>query len=173
MSENLTKINKLTKLFRTFSAIISAISFIGAALAIVGIIIIVVTGKMDLAVFPGMKFETSSEAIAALISEFFSLICSGVIFLLAENCCNIGLRNKTPFTKESAKAVLVFGICEIALSPIPPLAAAIVSGVMDYEPAKDITNAGGFWFGACLLLFSLILGYGAELEEKKKAKSDL
>lgn len=168
---NLAKIQKVMKVCSVFAKIvlgfvaISAILFIlGAVLVATGVFseqnefmnIISSADKMSKTQFIGMLSVSAMALVFQAVHTVF--VCA---YFKAE------LTDGTPFTFSGAKRVLKLGIMQIVFAV---LSNAVMGGVYSALNIATplIESIGSVTFGICLILLSLALNYGAELEQKVK-----
>lgn len=173
---NLEKIQKAMQVFR----ILTLIAVIGTFLC--AFFTFAASMTLFTSAFAGLKkLLFDPIALAANISIVqlrgsllaFALCCAldGVFLLYAYRYLQAELRAGTPFTQAGADSMRKLGVWSMLLS----LAAACVTSAIREGEALEgqlpFDHAGGLVLGLFLILFSLILRYGAELEQQARTQS--
>ena len=74
----------------------------------------------------------------------------------------------TPFTEAGAKRITRLGILFIV---VEILSAAFSSAMEKFAFVSErMDNGGGIGIGICLILLAMVVRYGAELEQRSRAK---
>lgn len=168
---NLEKIQKAMQVFRILTLIAAICTFLCALFTFAA------SMTLFTSAFAGLKkLLFDPIALAAKISIVqlrgsllsFALCCAldGVWLLYAYRYLKAELRVGTPFTQAGADSVRMLGVWSMILS----LASACVTSAIRVGEALDghleFDNAGGIVLGIFLILFSMVLRYGAELEQQ-------
>lgn len=169
---HLEKIQKAVKVLKILARIAAVFVFIGAAFALVGSITLFIPGLSGL---KSLLFDpvtlvaniNSAQFRGLLLSLAFCLAMDGALLLYAVHCLRLELAEGTPFTKAGADRAKNLGVWSIVVALLSAVAESFVDIAENLE-GETFDNAGGIVIGICLILFSLILRYGAELESEKK-----
>lgn len=180
----MTKLETIQKVFGVFKIIARVgmiVCYVAAALAVAGGIIYPANGETALlkfgetTVYMPFNFHSGGDASAnekiswIMISGGIGALFKGVLLTFACRYFTLEQTQGTPFTEKGAKSLLTLGILSIALSAVEASVRAAIYEIMKIsEIAKDFSSAWGVILGVCLILFSLIAKYGAELEQKVK-----
>jgi hypothetical protein len=166
--KSLQSIQKTFGIFKRLSKLAMTVSFLGAFFSILGVILCYTMGEDGVmgTVLTHMKAKNLEQMTATLLSDFVFCLTDGILLLFTMQYFIEELAAGTPFTQKGAEMARSLGIKVMIMS----LVAVIVSGVIHkcYGVAalSDIGNGATFIIGICLILFSMILRYGAELEQK-------
>lgn len=104
-----------------------------------------------------------------------ALLCESVVLIFGaiEAICvcryfKLELSEGTPFTETGAKSITKLGILFIV---VDILSAAFSSAMEKFAfVSEGIDNGGGIGIGICLILLAMVVRYGAELEQRGRAK---
>lgn len=104
-----------------------------------------------------------------------ALLCESVVLIFGaiEAICvcryfKLELSEGTPFTETGAKSITKLGILFIV---VDILSAAFSSAMEKFAFfSEGIDNGGGIGIGICLILLAMVVRYGAELEQRGRAK---
>ena len=173
--KTLESIQKTYKVFKTLAKIAMILSYIWEGITLVGLLCGVVwrTGGHVY----GISMENAlkltrvtglNQMIGALLADFVFALTDGILFSFALRYFKQELAEGTPFTLAGAGQVKSLGIKTIVM----PLVAVIISAVI-YEcfgltRPGDWGNGSNLVLGIAMILFSLILRYGAELRERSR-----
>lgn len=177
----LQKIQKVFGVFKIISRIGMIVCYAAAALAVAGGIIYLSSGEMAFfklggtTVYLPFIYNFSGDFAAdikpgwIMISSGLGALFEGVLLTFACRYFTLEQTQGTPFTEKGAKSLLTLGILSIALSAVEASVRAAIYEIMKVsEIAEEFSSAWGVILGVCLILFSLIAKYGAELEQKAK-----
>lgn len=104
-----------------------------------------------------------------------ALLCESVVLVFGaiEAICvcryfKLELSEGTPFTETGAKSITKLGILFIV---VDILSAAFSSAMEKFAfVSEGIEHGGGIGIGICLILLAMVVRYGAELEQRGRAK---
>lgn len=171
---NLEKIQKAMKVFQIITKIVMIFSFVAIAFTLIGGIATLMADKVP---FAESLQKLLVEADAALSARQlgFGLLCESAVLIFGaiEAVCvyryfTLELSEGTPFTEAGAERILKLGILFIVLSI---LSAAFSSAMENYAFVSErMDNSGGIGIGICLILLAMVVRYGAELEQRSRAK---
>jgi hypothetical protein len=171
---NLEKIQKGMKVFQLLSKIILVFACVGVALASIGATLVaadVLNMENQFLHFLSVTAEMSKEQIIGILTAAaVSLLFGGILTAFAYRYFTAELKESTPFTTAGADRIKQLGIMGIALSVI---SMWIIDGIYEnigLEQWNRFDDAGGITLGICLILLSMVVRYGAELEQKNKGK---
>ena len=170
---SLEKIQKVMGVFATLTRIGMILAYVAVALLLAGAGLLRSNGLMEKAPLLGSFVDvtgvTTSQALWLLLATAVSTLFGGVLLTLFYRYFTAEAADGTPFTIGGAERVKRLGLCSIVFS-------VVSMGITDtiYEEAglsawHNFDNADGVMLGVCLILLSLVLKYGAELEEKVSA----
>ena len=180
MNNNLEKIQKVFGVFKILSRVFMIICFVAAGLALVSVILTLTGGNAPIAKIGGVSiylpvfFENepvlgSEKACWVMVAGFVAAACEGILLAFAYRYFAIEQKEGTPFTENGAKLTLNLGITAIVLSVVSSGIQSTIYGVMKIsEISKDLSNEWGVLLGVALILFSLIIRYGADLEKNRE-----
>jgi len=177
----LEKIQKVFGVFKIISRIGMIVCYAAAALAVAGGIIHLANGEMvffklgGTTVYLPFMYNFSGDFAAdakpgwIMISSGLGALFKGILLTFACRYFTLEQKAGTPFTENGAKSLLTLGILSIVLSAVEASVRAAIYEIMKIsEIAEGFSSAWGVILGVCLILFSLIAKYGAELEQKAK-----
>ena len=171
---NLEKIQKAMRVLQIFSKIILIFAIVGVAFTSIGATLVasdVLNMENQFLHFLSVTTEISKgQLVGTLIAAALSLLFGGIITAFAYRYFTAELKEGTPFTNAGADRIKQLGIMEIVLSVIPMW---IIDGIYEKIELTEwnrFDDAGSITFGICLILLAMVARYGAELEQKTKAK---
>lgn len=180
----MTKLDTIQKVFGVFKIIARVgmiVCYVAAGLAIAGGIIYSANGEMALlkfgetTVYMPFNYHSGGDAAAnekirwIMISSGIGALLEGILLTFACRYLTLEQKEGTPFTENGAKSLLSLGIMSIVLSVIEISVKLGIYKLMKLsEITEDFLSAWGTILGVCLILFSLVARYGAELEQKAK-----
>ena len=104
-----------------------------------------------------------------MLTGFVTALCEGILFAYANHYFAVEEKEGTPFTENGAKLTLNLGITAIVLSVVSSATQGIIYELMKLsELIEEFTNSWGVMLGVTLILFSLIIRYGADLEKNRE-----
>lgn len=172
-------IQKVFKVFKILFTIGAIMGFVGAGLAICSGISLLSGGELEVMRIGGTRIilpidvgenalSLGSDKLGLMcMSMFAGLLCEGIMLLLASRWLRMELKDGTPFTERGAVSMRYLGIITIVLAVISIAVQELVCGFAGI-PSDLVMNSGTVTVGIALILFSLILNYGAELEASQK-----
>lgn len=169
---NLEKIQKIYNVFRIIAMIAMIFSFIFAGTNLIGLIAAVVVLRdsrffVELGNLAGsVEITGSIQIIANAITGIVTGVTNGLLSLFSMNYFASAKTDGTPFTKNGATTLRNLGIKTIVMPLVAIIANAIILGCFGVASLYDIGNGTSVATGIFMLIFSVILAYGSELEEK-------
>lgn len=172
-------IQKVFKVFKIIFSIGAIVGFVGAGLALCSGITLLSGGELEVLRIGGTRImlpiDVSEESLSLgndklgvmCVSMFAGLLCEGILLLLSARWLRGELKDGTPFTERAAVSMRGLGITAVVLAVVSSAVQEIMC-VFAKVPANIVLNSGTVGLGFGLILFSLILNYGAELENAKK-----
>lgn len=171
---NLEKIQKGMRVLQILSKIILIVAIVGVALASIGATLVasdVLNMENQFLHFLSVTAEMSKgQLVGILTAAAISLLFGGILTAFVYRYFTAELKEGTPFTNAGADRIKQLGIMEIALSVI---SMWVIDGIYEnINPAEwnRFDDAGSITLGICLILLSMVVRYGAELEQKNKGK---
>ncbi|MDO4333008.1 MAG: hypothetical protein Q4C58_10030 [Eubacteriales bacterium] len=168
---NLEKIQKGMKVFQILSKIILIFACVGVALASISAALVasdVLNRENQFLHFLSVTAEMSKRQLAGtLTAAALSLLSGGIFTAFVYRYFTAELKEGTPFTNAGADRIKQLGIIEIALSVIPMWIKDVIYENIGLAEWNRFDDAGGITTGICLILLSVVVRYGAELEQKK------
>ncbi len=177
--KNLNIIQKVFKVFKTLSFVAMILAFVGAGVSFVSGIVLMSGGELLIAkigetkiylpiLFSVEELALGNEKLGAFcMSVFAGLLCEGILFTFACRYFVLEQKEGTPFTEKGVVTLRNIGISAIVLSVISATVHALICKFAEI-PESLISNYFDASAGICLILFSLIIRYGAELEKKSE-----
>lgn len=177
----LETIQKVFGVFRIIARIGMIVCYVVAGLSIVGGIIYLSNGEVAFfklggtTIYLPFVFHFDANAVGnakigwTLLSGGVGALFEGILLTFAYRYFTLEQKEGTPFTENGAKSLLRLGIISIVLSAVEATIRCSIYEIMRIsEITEDFSSAWGVIMGVCLILFSLIVKYGAELEQKAK-----
>lgn len=173
-SSNLTKIQKAANIFKGLTKAVMIILIVAASLTIIAGTVTLLSDNLPIAeriqklLIDEASISVSNNSLGLLL--FFQsvpMILNIVITALFYQYFKAEQKDGTPFTETGAIRVKKLGIICIACEIISAAFSAIAEDIVTV-PGESIYNAGSIAVGLCLILISLVLKYGAELEKNKQ-----
>ncbi|MDD5944339.1 MAG: hypothetical protein PUD43_01290 [Clostridia bacterium] len=171
--KSLETIQKAFRVFRILSKIAMIISFVSFGLALLGVICSIIWGNGGAVFGTGAELtlkltETSAigEMTGMLIADAVFALTDGILFLYAYMYFSMEQKDGTPFTKSGADFLRKLGIMTIVLPIIAGVVYVIVHEFIGTASAGDYSNEASVTLGVVLIIVSLVLRYGADLEEQ-------
>ncbi len=171
-------IQTVFKVFKTIFTVCAIVGFVGAGLSLCSGITLLSGGDIELLKIGGTRIllpiEAGDVALALgndklgimCVSMTVGLLCAGILLLLASRWLRMELKEGTPFTKRAANSMRDLGIVTAALAVVSMTVQEITCNLAGI-PSDLVMNSGTVTTGLALILFSLVLHYGAELEASK------
>lgn len=171
---NLEKIQKAMKVFQIIAKIVMVFSIVGAVFTLVCGSVSLMADKLP---FGELLQRLLIEANRTIDNRKIgiALLCESVILIMGaiEAICvcryfKLELSEGTPFTEAGAKSITKLGILFIV---VEILSAAFSSAMEKFAFVSErMDNGGGIGIGICLILLAMVVRYGAELEQRGRAK---
>ena len=176
--KSLQTIQKTCKVFQTLTKIAMILCFIGSGLLLLGLICSIVISSTGAAVSGGVetlyKLTASAsfyEMVGTLLAEFVLALTDALLFAYTYKYLSQELSDGTPFTETGATMVRKLGIKLIVMPIVAAVIAATIYASFGMDAAEP-DNGASVVMGIALILVSLILRYGAELEQKNKGQEN-
>lgn len=171
---NLEKIQKGMKVFQILSKIILVFACVGVAFASIGATLVaadVLNMENQFFHFLSVTAEMNKEQIIGIMTAAaVSLLFGGIFTAFAYRYFTAELKEGMPFTNAGADRIKQLGIIEIVLSVIPMW---VIDGIYENIGLAEwnrFNDVGSITFGIFLIAISVVVRYGAELEQKNKGK---
>lgn len=177
--KSLQTIQKTCGVFQILTKVAMILCFVGSCLLLLGLICGIVISSTGATIAGNMETLyrlTSSESFlditGTLLAEFVLTLTDALLFTYAYKYLSQELKDGTPFTDTGAIMVRRLGIKLIVMPIVAIVIIATIYEIFGIDAAA-IDNGASVVFGIGLILVSLILNYGAELEQKNKIQEDL
>ncbi len=166
--EKLRRTQKAFQIFKILTTIGMVFSFLGAAFSILGVILFYTLGDGSIAaiILPHVSSGELNQATAILLSDFVYGLTDGFLFMYAMNYCSTELAEGTPFTHNGAVFTRKLGILTLVVPPVAVIIGGIIHQCFGTDINVDKGNGATFLIGIFLIIFSIIVDYGAELEKR-------
>lgn len=171
---NLEKIQKGMRVLQILSKMILIFAIVGGVLASIGATLVasdVLNMENQFLHFLSVTAEMSKgQLVGTLTAAACSLLFGGIITAFACRYFTAELKEGTPFTNAGADRIKQLGIIEIVLSVI---SMWVIDGIYENIGLAEwnrFDDAGSITFGIFLIAISVVVRYGAELEQKNKGK---
>ena len=170
----LQKIQKVFKVFAILSKVAMILSFVSGGLAIFfGIMSLAGSDEVVLKLGE-VRFVLASAYdglpmgnCATLFAEGAAALFSGTILVFVMRYFNLEQKEGNPFTTNGADALKKLGIITIVLSAVSVCVQSIIFTVFKLNPDMDISNGAEVCAGILMIIFSMIVRYGAQLRSEK------
>lgn len=164
----LDKIQKVMRVFKTLTKIAMILSYVAAGLMLVGAGQISLNSVgINIPLLDSFTDTTGVDVQQAkwiVIATGITVLVTAILLTLAYLYFAMEVKFGTPFTIVGAQIIKLLGICSIVLSLISMSVTDAIYERIGLSAWNNFDNAGGVTLGVCLILLSLILRYGAELE---------
>ena len=171
---NLEKIQKGMRALQILSKIILIFAIVGVTLASIGATLVasdVANMENQFLHFISVTAEMSKgQLVGTLTAAAVSLLFGGIITAFAYRYFTAELKEGTPFTNAGADRIKQLGIMEIVLSVISTGIIDVIYEKIGLSEWNRFDDSGSITFGICLILLSMVVRYGAELEQKTREK---
>lgn len=167
---NLEKVQKGMRVFQILTKIVLVFGIVGTALTSIAAVLVasnVLNAENQFLRFLFVSAEMSrGQLVGILIAADVSLLSGSILSAYA--CCYFSaeLKEGTPFTDAGAGRIKQLGIITIVLSVISAGIADVVYEKINLSEWNRFDDAGGITLGICLILLSMVVRYGAELEQR-------
>ena len=181
MNKNLETIQKVFGVFKILSRVFMILCFVAAGITLVSGIMVLAGSNVPIMKIGGVSiylpvfFDSKDLAIGTaeigwmMLVGFVTALCEGIMFAFANRYFTIEQKEGTPFTENGAKLTLRLGVTAIVLSVVSSAVQGIIYEIMKYsELIEEFSNTWGVTLGVAMILFSLIIRYGADLEKNRE-----
>jgi len=177
--KSLQTIQKTCKVFQTLTKIAMILCFIGSGLLLLGLICGIVISSTGAVIAGNMETLyrlTSSasffEMVGSLLAEFVVTLTDALLFFHAWKYFSAEQADGTPFSRRGADMMKRLGILLIVLPAVSAILAWGICTIFSVPQVKapDLGSEASIVLGIMLILVSVILHYGAELEENRDAR---
>ena len=177
--KSLQIIQKTFRVFQTLSKIAMVLSFVWAGLAALGLLcgVLWYSGGNVFGVNQELLYSLTvtgglTEMIGVLLVDMILALTDGTLLVFAVRYFKAEQADGSPFTQQGADRVLHLGILLIVLPAVATILVGVLHGIFDMPQieAADVGNGTSVMMGIMLILVSLILRYGAEMEENRDAR---
>lgn len=177
--KSLQIIQKTFRVFQTLSKIAMVLSFVWAGLAALGLLcgVLWYSGGNVFGVNRELLYSLTvtgglTEMIGVLLVDFILALTDGILLVFALRYFKAEQADGTPFSHSGADLMKRLGILLIVLPAVATILVGILHGIFDMVQieAADVGNGTSVMMGIMLILVSLILRYGAEMEENRDAR---
>lgn len=173
--KTLESIQKTCKVFKTLAKIAMILSFVWAGIVLAGLLCGIAwrTGGsvMGISMENALKMTQAAgldQMIGALLADFVFALTDGLLFFVTHRYLKQELADGTPFTTQGANQVKSLGIKTIVMPLVAVIISAVIYECFNLTRPGDWGNDTAVVLGVALILFSLILRYGAELRESSR-----
>lgn len=181
MNKNLETIQKVFGVFKILSRVFMILCFVAAGLTLVSGIMVLAGSNVPIMKIGGVSiylpvfFDAKDLAFGTenigwiILTAFVATLCEGILFAFAHHYFEVEGKEGTPFTENGAKLTLKLGITAMILSVVSSAVQGIIYEIMKYsELIEEFSNTWGVTLGVAMILFSLIIRYGADLEKNRE-----
>ena len=177
--KSLQTIQKTFRVFQTLSKIAMVLSFVWAGLAALGLLcgVLWYSGGNVFGVNQELLYSLTvtgglTEMIGVLLVDMILALTDGTLLVFAVRYFKAEQADGTPFSHSGADLMKRLGILLIVLPAVATILVGVLHGIFDMPQieAADVGNGTSVMMGIMLILVSLILRYGAEMEENRDAR---
>ena len=177
--KSLQTIQKTCKVFHALTKIAMILCFVGSGLLLLGLICGIVISSTGAVIAGNMETLyrlTSSasffEMVGSLLAEFVVTLTDALLFFHAWKYFSAEQADGTPFSRRGADMMKRLGILLIVLPAVSAILAWGICTIFSVPQVKapDLGSEASIVLGIMLILVSVILHYGAELEENRDAR---
>ena len=177
--KSLQTIQKTFRVFQTLSKIAMVLSFVWAGLAALGLLcgVLWYSGGNVFGVNQELLYSLTvtgglTEMIGVLLVDMILALTDGILLVFALRYFSAEQADGTPFSHSGADLMKRLGILLIVLPAVATILVGVLHGIFDMPQieAADVGNGTSVMMGIMLILVSLILRYGAEMEENRDAR---
>ena len=177
--KSLQTIQKTFRVFQTLSKIAMVLSFVWAGLAALGLLcgVLWYSGGNVFGVNQELLYSLTvtgglTEMIGVLLVDMILALTDGILLVFALRYFSAEQADGTPFSHSGADLMKRLGILLIVLPAVATILVGVLHGIFDMVQieAADVGNGTSVMMGIMLILVSLILRYGAEMEENRDAR---
>ena len=176
---SLQTIQKTCKVFQTLTKIAMILCFVGSGLLLLGLICGIVISSTGAVIAGNMETLyrlTSSasffEMVGSLLAEFVVTLTDALLFFHAWKYFSAEQADGTPFSRRGADMMKRLGILLIVLPAVSAILAWGICTIFSVPQVKapDLGSEASIVLGIMLILVSVILRYGADLEDNRDAR---
>lgn len=170
-SKNLKVVMGICKVLTILSKIAYICCIVGAVCCAFAISALVIINNVSPEAFAqlndiNMDYNTLlADCIIGIIACVAGVISGKLHYFYFKKVKEVG----TPFTKEGATSFRTLGIFNICIPVVLAIIWAVLAVIMKADSSQlNFDSLGGLSTGIVMILLSFVLGYGAELEDKKQ-----
>lgn len=176
--KSLQTIQKTFRVFQILTKVAMILAFVGAGLVFLGLICGIAISGIGTVIFGGMEtlYDLTASAsfyemIGTLLVEFILTLTDAILMLHAFRYFSAEQADGTPFTESGAVQIKRLGILLIVMPAVATILAGVIYGIFGLTQidAADLGNGTSAVMGIMLILGSLIIRYGAEIEGNHEA----
>ena len=177
--KSLQTIQKTCKVFQILTKIAMILCFVGSGLLLLGLICGIVISSTGAVIAGNMETLyrlTSSasffEMVGSLLAEFVVTLTDALLFFHAWKYFSAEQADGTPFSRRGADMMKRLGILLIVLPAVSAILAWGICTIFSVPQVKapDLGSEASIVLGIMLILVSVILRYGADLEANRDAR---
>lgn len=177
--KSLQTIQKTYSVFEIITKVALIVYFVNVGFLIIGLLFGIVFYNTGAAIPSNLETlyhltETVSflDMSGTLLAELVLVLTDAILFTYAHKYISQELKEGTPFTEKGATMVRQLGIKVIVMTLVATIIAAVIYASFGID-ATDVDNGASVILGIALILISLILSYGSELEQKNKCQGEI
>lgn len=165
--QNLMKVQKACQVFKVLVTVAMVICFIASAAMLFSFVSMYAFEsegifQMIAEDVPDMSRE---EMLSNILSMFISALSDAVLLAIARSYLVFELREKTPFTAKGADKLRNLGIMCIVIPVVTSIIAAVIYRYYGFDTSSFETENTGVIIGVVLIVASVVLRYGSDLEQ--------
>ena len=177
--KSLESIQKTFQVFQKLTKVAMILAFVASGMLLVGLVCGVVISSAGAAVSGGMEtlYELTASAsfhemIGTLLVDFVLTLTDAILLKEAFLYFSAEQEDGTPFTHRGADLLKRLGILLLVLPAVAAILGGIFYGIFDLSKANvaELGNGTSVAMGIMLILMSLIIRYGAEVQNQIEGK---
>lgn len=159
---------KVYKVLKVFAKIAEVCAFVGTGIMLVGLVVILATDNAEILrmVADELPGFSKTELVAQMVSGIVATLISGILSAFAVDYFKSAMADGTPFSLRGVKKMRTFAILSIVLPLVSEIISESAFAYAGLSETDGFSVSADVTLGVGLLIVSLILKCGAELEER-------
>lgn len=179
--KSLQTIQKIFRVFEILTKVAMILAFVGAGLLLLGLVCGIALSSAGTVISGGLEtlYDLTSstsfyEMVGTLLVDFILTLTDAILMLHAHRYFSREQADGTPFTGHGADQIRRLGVMMIVLPAVAAILAGVMYGIfaLSQVDTADFGNGTSAAMGIMLILGSLIIRYGAELEANQAAAKE-
>lgn len=159
---------KVYKVLKVLAKIAEIITFVGTGIMLVGLFAMLTTDSTEILqlITDELPEFSKNELVAQMVSGAFSTLIAGILAAFAVDYFKSAMADGTPFAKRGVKKMRTLAILSIVLPFVSEIISEVAFACAGLTDSSTISASVDITVGIGLLIVSLILNCGAELEQR-------